>query len=70
MNGVLLDEFNMRHHPVTPMMDSSLVRLVDAQSNRKTGAVPHGVVEQGSTAVRAIGDRIGRGLDGRVEQPA
>ena len=52
VNGVPLDESGMRNHPVTPMTDSSLVRLMDAQSKGTTGVVPVEVVERGADAVR------------------
>ena len=32
--GQLLSESGMRHHPVTPMTDSNLMALMDAQSKR------------------------------------
>ena len=36
---VLLNESGMRNHPITPMTDASLIRLMDAQSRGKTGLV-------------------------------
>jgi uncharacterized protein YgbK (DUF1537 family) len=53
VNGVLLEESGMRHHPVTPMTDSNLMRLMDAQSQGKSGNVPSSVMDQGPDAVRA-----------------
>lgn len=53
VNGVPLDESGMRHHPVTPMTDANLMRLMDAQSNGKTGNVPSTVMDKGAEAVRA-----------------
>lgn len=53
VNGVPLEESGMRHHPVTPMTDSNLMRLMDAQSRGKTGNVPSSVMDQGADAVRA-----------------
>ncbi|MBO1073681.1 3-oxo-tetronate kinase [Roseomonas marmotae] len=53
VNGVPLDESGMRHHPVTPMTDANLMRLMDAQSQGKTGNVPSTVMDQGPDAVRA-----------------
>jgi uncharacterized protein YgbK (DUF1537 family) len=52
VNGVPLDESGMRHHPVTPMTDANLMRLMDAQSLGKTGNVPSTVMDQGADAVR------------------
>lgn len=48
----LLSESGMRHHPVTPMLDSSLLRLMDAQAKGRSGLVPFNVMEQGSEAVK------------------
>lgn len=53
VNDVLLHESGMRHHPITPMTDSSLVRLMDGQSEGRTGTVEVSVVEQGPEAVRS-----------------
>ena len=33
----LLHETSMRNHPLTPMTDANLIRLMDAQSSRKSG---------------------------------
>jgi uncharacterized protein YgbK (DUF1537 family) len=49
----LLSESSMRDHPLTPMRDSSLIRLMDAQSKRTVGLVPLDTVRQGPQAVRA-----------------
>lgn len=51
VNGVPLNESGMRNHPVTPMTDSNLVRLMDGQAQGSTGLVPVDVVEQGAAAV-------------------
>lgn len=57
VNGVPLDESSMRNHPVTPMRDSSLVRLMDAQAQGSTGLVPYETVETGAAQVaRALRD--------------
>ncbi|MDF4922348.1 four-carbon acid sugar kinase family protein, partial [Vibrio parahaemolyticus] len=47
----LLSDSGMRNHPVTPMTDSSLVRMMDAQSQRKSGLVNFQIIEQGPKAV-------------------
>ncbi|WP_186760747.1 3-oxo-tetronate kinase [Arthrobacter alpinus] len=51
VNGVPLNESGMRNHPVTPMTDSNLIRLMDGQAQGSTGLVPVEVVEQGAAAV-------------------
>jgi uncharacterized protein YgbK (DUF1537 family) len=53
VNGVPLDESGMRHHPVTPMTDANLMRLMEAQAQGKAGNVPSSVMDQGPAAVRA-----------------
>ena len=42
----------MRNHPITPMTDASLIRLMDAQSRGKTGLVACPDVAQGAARVR------------------
>jgi uncharacterized protein YgbK (DUF1537 family) len=49
----LLSETGMRTHPLTPMTDSNLVRVLAAQTTRRVGLLPHAVIAQGSTAVAA-----------------
>jgi uncharacterized protein YgbK (DUF1537 family) len=51
VNGVPLEESGMRHHPVTPMTDSNLMRLMEAQSRGKAGNVPSNVMDQGPGAI-------------------
>ncbi|MFQ4150290.1 3-oxo-tetronate kinase [Arthrobacter sp. LAPM80] len=51
VNGAPLNESGMRNHPVTPMTDSNLVRLMDGQARGTTGLVPLQVVERGTEAV-------------------
>ena len=49
---VPLNESGMRHHPVTPMTDANLVRVLQAQTRRKVGLIDYTVVARGSAAVR------------------
>ncbi len=49
----LLHESGMRNHPLTPMTDSNLVRVLQSQTRRKVGLIDHAVVAQGADAVRA-----------------
>ncbi|PTE20177.1 hypothetical protein C5F48_18880 [Cereibacter changlensis JA139] len=49
----LLQDSGMRDHPITPMRDSSLIRLMQGQAKGRCGLVPVAVVEQGAEAVRA-----------------
>jgi uncharacterized protein YgbK (DUF1537 family) len=43
----------MQHHPLTPMTDPNLVRVLSAQTSRKVGLIDYGVVARGSDAIRA-----------------
>lgn len=49
----LLSDSGMRNHPLTPMRDASLVRVLQAQSRSRVGLVRHDAVAQGVEAVRA-----------------
>ncbi|GAA1680500.1 four-carbon acid sugar kinase family protein [Glycomyces endophyticus] len=49
----LLSDSPMRDHPLTPMRDANLVRLMDAQSTGRSAAVPHQVVSDGAEAIAA-----------------
>jgi len=53
VGDVLLSESGMRDHPLTPMRDANLVRVLQAQSRRKVGLIDHAVVAQGADAVTA-----------------
>ena len=48
----LLSESSMRDHPLTPMRDSDLVRVLGRQTRRGVGLVPLAVIEQGPDAIR------------------
>jgi 3-dehydrotetronate 4-kinase len=48
----LLSESGMRHHPLTPMTDPSLVRVLQRQTPHKVGLVQHSTVVLGAQAVR------------------
>lgn len=49
----LLSESSMQHHPLTPMTDSNLVRVLQAQAQGKVGLVRYDSVAQGVDAIRA-----------------
>ncbi|WP_347917373.1 3-oxo-tetronate kinase [Paracoccus marcusii] len=51
----LLQDSGMRDHPITPMRDSSLIRLMEGQAQGRCGLVDAATVDQGPQAVR---DRI------------
>lgn len=49
----LLNESGMQNHPLTPMTDPDLVRVLQAQTRRRVGLVDHRVVAKGPEAIRA-----------------
>lgn len=60
VGGVPLAESGMRNHPLTPMTDSNLVRVLQAQSRGKVGLIACETVEKGADAVRARIDELRR----------
>lgn len=48
----LLSDSGMRHHPVTPMTDSNLLRLMAAQASGKPGLIASQTLDKGAAAVR------------------
>ncbi len=62
VHGDPLSESSMKDHPLTPMRDSSLVRLMEAQSRGRAAVVPLETIRLGSEAIRAaIATLIGEG---------
>jgi uncharacterized protein YgbK (DUF1537 family) len=53
VGNVPLSESGMRHHPLTPMTDANLVRVLQQQVERKVGLVDHATVSGGAAAIRA-----------------
>src|ERR1700745_631559 len=53
VGDVLLSESGMKDHPLTPMRDPSLVRVLQRQSRGKVGLVQHATVAQGVAAIAA-----------------
>jgi len=56
----LLSESGLRDHPLTPMTDADLPRVLAAQlsPDARTGLVPFAVVEQGAGAIRSQLDQL------------
>lgn len=52
VGGALLSESGMEHHPLTPMTDANLVRVLSRQAEGGVGLIPFPVVEQGAAAMR------------------
>ena len=55
VGDVLLNESGMQNHPLTPMLDANLVRVMQAQTQRKVGLIPFHVIARG---VQAIDEQI------------
>ena len=53
VGDVLLSDSGMRNHPLTPMTDANLVRVMQSQTQRKVGLVEHACVAAGPDAIRA-----------------
>ncbi len=49
----LLSESGMRDHPLTPMTDANIVRVLQAQTQGRVACVSHDVVSAGATAIAA-----------------
>ncbi|MEO8409553.1 MAG: 3-oxo-tetronate kinase, partial [Propionivibrio sp.] len=49
----LLSDSGMRHHPLTPMTDANLVRVLQAQVKGKVGLTDYATILQGAAAIRA-----------------
>jgi uncharacterized protein YgbK (DUF1537 family) len=54
----LLSDTGMRDHPLTPMTDSNLVRVLQAQSRRRVGLLRHDTVARGAAAIGARIDAL------------
>ena len=52
VGDLLLNETGMRHHPLTPMIDANLVRLLAAQTEGPVGLVGSEIVDAGCEAIR------------------
>ena len=58
VNGALLNESGMEHHPLTPMTDANLVRVLSRQTEGTVGLVPFATVEKGGNAIRDAMTRL------------
>jgi len=54
----LLSESGMRHHPLTPMTDPSLVRVLQRQVSHKVGLVPYATIVKGVEAIRDAFEKL------------
>ena len=62
LGDTLLSDSGMRHHPLTPMTDANLVRVLQAQLNpakgRKVGLIDYRTVAQSAEAIRQRMDEL------------
>ena len=49
--AVLLNESGMQNHPLTPMTDANLVRVMQAQTKRKVDLIDHIIMARGTSAI-------------------
>ena len=63
VGDMLLNESGMQNHPLTPMRDANLVRVMQAQTQRKVGLIPFHVVACGvQTIDQQIAQLKARGI--------
>src|SRR5215210_1871249 len=60
VGAVPLNESGMRDHPLTPMTDANLVRVMQRQTRRKVDLVGYDTVRAGPKAIRARIDALRR----------
>ncbi len=58
VGATLLHESGMQDHPLTPMTDPSLVRVLAPQTSHQVGLIDYTVVAQGESAIRARIDAL------------
>jgi uncharacterized protein YgbK (DUF1537 family) len=61
VGDVLLSESGMKDHPLTPMTDANLVRVLQAQTPHRVGLVPYDIVAAGPAAISDAFDRLRAG---------
>jgi uncharacterized protein YgbK (DUF1537 family) len=54
VGNVLLNESGMENHPLTPMTDANLVRVLSRQTDGLVGLAPYEAVARGVPALRAV----------------
>lgn len=48
----------MRHHPITPMQDSNLLRLMEGQAQGRAGLVPFATIDKGAAAIAGAFEQL------------
>jgi uncharacterized protein YgbK (DUF1537 family) len=59
VGDALLSESGMEHHPLTPMTDANLVRVLQRQTRLAVGLLGHDAVAKGADAIRQEITRLG-----------
>ncbi|KAA5541759.1 four-carbon acid sugar kinase family protein [Roseiconus nitratireducens] len=54
----LLHESGMQHHPLNPMTDANLVRVLRKQTHGEVGLLPAGVIDNGAAAITEHLDQL------------
>lgn len=62
VGDLLLSESGMKDHPLTPMTDANLVRVLQAQTQRRVTLVSHDTVATGAAAIGAACASAGHGI--------
>jgi len=62
VGDLLLSESGMKDHPLTPMTDANLVRVLQAQTQRRVTLISHDTVATGAAAIRAACASAGHGI--------
>jgi 3-dehydrotetronate 4-kinase len=58
VGDVLLNESGMRDHPLTPMTDANLVRVLQRQTKRKVGLITQDIVSSGAASIAKRIDQL------------
>ncbi|MEO1718631.1 MAG: 3-oxo-tetronate kinase [Pseudomonadota bacterium] len=58
VGDTLLSDSPMKDHPLTPMHDANLVRVMASQCKRPVGLIPHATVAGGADAIRSAFDAL------------
>jgi uncharacterized protein YgbK (DUF1537 family) len=58
VDGTLLSESSMRHHPLTPMTESNLLRHLRPQTTRQVGLIDLPTVRRGADAIARAAERL------------
>jgi len=61
VGDVLLSESGMKDHPLTPMTDANLVRVLQAQTKRKVGLIRYDTLTRGSAVLSERGPALRKG---------